>query len=179
MEVGLERDDEWNGQKPRDPRHAGHQLHFLPLHGDHCGGQALQVPHRGHTPEPRPIFIGMKPLTFFAGKFLSVITSPVSSVTRPDSPSASSPWTLSSPPLHIGKVLRGKRIFSWKTAHRQLRDSWKTAERQLRDSWETAERQLRDSWETAERQLKDIWETAQRQLRDCWETVKRQPRYSM
>ena len=26
-------------------------------------------------------------------------------------------------PVHIGKVLRGKRIFSWKTAHRQLRDS--------------------------------------------------------
>ena len=25
--------------------------------------------------------------------------------------------------VHIGKVLRGKRIFSWKTAHRQLRDS--------------------------------------------------------
>ena len=65
----------------------------------------------------------------------------------------------------------GKRIFSWKTAHRQLRDSWKTAERQLRDSWETAERQLKDSWKTSERQLKDSWETAERLSRDSQDTA--------
>ena len=68
--------------------------------------------------------------------------------------------------MHIGKVLRGKRIFSWKTAHRQLRDSWKTAERQLKDIWETAQRQLRDCQETAKIQHEEWVQNSQKEHTD-------------